>query len=377
VREANPSMPAIKVCYVAGREAGYSRTHNILKALKNAGFEVQVCLPPDKSKAHQPRLLWEFLQKARGADVVLVGFYGHLLMPFVRLLSRKPILFDVYVSTHAAMVEDRLEAAPKSLKARLFWLADYIAVHAADHLILETRDHIGRYADACHVEAAKFSRIFLTSDDSTMRPREPRPPDGRFRVHFHGEYAPFHGVNVILRAAKLLENAAVDFQLIGTGLTYERDRQLAASLQLRNVDFIDRVPYDELAVYMSKADACLGIFGGNKRAERELTNKVVEGMAVGKPIITRRNAPVQELLRDGESVVLVPPDDARALADAILRLQADPAFCQRLGDAALAAFREQCTQAAFAEQLKQVVQALVKAESRAEASTTGPHRSRT
>ena len=42
-------MP-IRVCYLAGREAGYSRTHNVLLALKSAGFDVTTCFPPDKSK---------------------------------------------------------------------------------------------------------------------------------------------------------------------------------------------------------------------------------------------------------------------------------------------------------------------------------------
>jgi hypothetical protein len=189
-------------------------------------------------------------------------------MPFIRLLTGKPILFDVYVSTYGTMVDDRLQAEADSLKARVFWLADHLAMRAANHLILESNHHIETYRQTYRISADKFTRAFLPSDDSVMRPREPRPADARFRVHFHGEYAPFHGVDVILRAAKLLEAHGVDFQIIGTGITYERDRKLASELRLTNVEFIDRVPYSELAVYMSRADACLGFFGGNKRADR-------------------------------------------------------------------------------------------------------------
>ncbi len=353
---------AIKICYLAGREAGYSRTHNVLKALESAGFEVESCFPPDRRKLHQPRLLWEFLRKQAGADLVVVGFYGQLLMPFVRLLSRRPVLFDVYVSTYGTMVDDRLEASAKSLKAQVFWLADHVAMRSATRLILESAHHIQHYADTYRVPASKFTRVFLSSDESVMRPREPRPRDGRFRVHFHGEYAPFHGVDVILRAAKLLEGQPVDFQLIGTGITYARDRKLAAELELRNVEFTDRVPYSELAVYMSRADACLGFFNGNKRADRLFTNKVVEAIACGKPLITRKNPAVQELLTDGESVLFVPPEDPQALADAILRLKAEPSLCKTLGENALSAFQTHCTQAVFARQLKQIIQGLLQAK---------------
>lgn len=351
-------MP-IKVCYLAGREAGYSRTHNVLLALKSAGFEVETCFPPDKSKAKLPGVLLDFLRKKRDADVIVVGFYGQLLLPFVRLLSGKPILFDVYVSTYGTMVDDRLQAKADSAKAKVFWLADHLAMRAADKLILETNHHIRTYADTYRIDAAKFTRIFLPSDDSVMRPREPRPADGRFLVHFHGEYAPFHGVDVILRAAKLLEHEGVDFQIIGTGITYARDRKLAAELGLGNVNFIDRVPYAELAVYMSRADVCLGFFGGNKRADRLLTNKVIEAMGAGRPLITRRNPAVQELLSDGDSVVLVEPESPEALAAAIRRLKADPQLRQKLGQNALAAFRQQCTQPVFARQLKGIIEELV------------------
>jgi glycosyltransferase involved in cell wall biosynthesis len=303
------------------------------------------------------------LSRKRGADAVVVGFYGQLLVPFVRLLTRKPILFDVYVSTYGTMVDDRLEARAGSLKAKLFWLADHVSMRWSDRLLLETNDHIQRYAETYRVTASKFTRVFLPSDESVMRPREPRAADGRFRVHFHGEYAPFHGVDVILRAAKLLENQGVDFQIIGTGITYARDRALAAELGLANVNFIDRVPYAELAEYMSRADVCLGFFGGNARADRLLTNKVVEALAVGRPLITRRNRAVQELLRDGESALLVPPEDPQALADAILRLKADPQLAQKLGQSALELFQKHCTQAVFANQLKGILEALLAAPS--------------
>jgi glycosyltransferase involved in cell wall biosynthesis len=193
-----------------------------------------------------------------------------------------------------------------------------------------------------------------------MRPRERRPADGRFLVHFHGEYAPFHGVDVILRAAKLLENDGVDFQIIGTGITFERDQALARELGLPHVKFIDRVAYSELAVYMSRADACLGFFGDNKRADRLLTNKVIEAMAAGRPLITRRNPAVQELLQDGQSVVLVDPGSPEALAGAIRKLQADPELCVKLGQNALAQFRQHCVQATFAEQLKRIIEGLVR-----------------
>jgi glycosyltransferase involved in cell wall biosynthesis len=51
---------------------------------------------------------------------------------------------------------------------------------------------------------------------------------------------------------------------------------------------------------------------------------------MGKPLITRRNAPVQELLKHEESAYFVEPADPRALADAILHLKRDPGLRERI-----------------------------------------------
>lgn len=348
-----------KVCYVAGREASYSRTHNVVVALGRAGFEVVTCLPKDRRMRHYPRVLWEFLRKKQGCDAVVVGFYGQLLLPFVRLLTRRPILFDVYVSTYGTMVDDRLKAGADSLKAKVFWLSDHLSLRLANHVILDSNDHIARYAETYRVARSKFTRMFLVSDDSVMRRRAPERRSDRFRVHFHGEYAPFHGVDVIVRAAKALEPHGVDFQIIGTGITSDRDRRLAAELGAKNIEFIDRVPYAELAEYMCRADVCLGFFGDNPRAERVFTNKVVEALAVGQPLITRRNPAVEELLKDGESALLIEPADPDALARAILRLKDDPALRERLGQNALRLFQEHCSQAVFASELGALIEQLV------------------
>ena len=356
---------AIRLCYIAGREAAYSRTHNVIIALQRAGFEVVTCLPPDKSFRHYPKLVWQFLWKQRGCQLVIVGFYGQLLLPLVRLFTRKPILFDVYISTFGTMVDDRQKADRMSLKAKLFWLVDHLSMRWADHIILESNDHILRYEKAYRIPRDKFTRMFLPSDESVMCRREANHKDGRFRVHFHGEYAPFHGVDVIIRAAKALEDENVDFQIIGKGITYARDRRLAAELRASNIDFIDWAPYEELAGYMCRADVCLGFFGDNPRGDRVFTNKVVEALAVGQPLITRRNNAVQELLQDGESALLVEPGRPEALVRAILRLKNDPALRQRLGRNAYRLFQENCTQAVFAAALKRIIEEMLgHAESR-------------
>jgi glycosyltransferase involved in cell wall biosynthesis len=61
---------------------------------------------------------------------------------------------------------------------------------------------------------------------------------------------------------------------------------------------------------------------------------VVEAMALGRPVVAANAAGPAELLRDGESGLLVPPNDAEALAAGILRLMRNPAEARVLGEQA-------------------------------------------
>lgn len=322
----------MKILYVAGREAAYSRTRIVIRALEMRGHTVVAVLPPDKSFKHYPKLLWQTLLKAPHCDVVLTGFYGQLLTPIVRLLTLKPIVFDMYITTYDTMVFDRLKAKPGSFKAWLYAMSDWLSYKAASASILDSQhviDHFGRYA---RTATDKLHRVFLAVDNSVIMPR-PKTRDGdRFLVHFHGEYIPFHGVRHILQAAKMLEKHGVEFQIVGRGQTFDEDMAMLKALDTTNVRILDPVPYAGLTALMAEADVCLGIFGDNMRAELVVTNKVNEAIGMAKPLITRRNDPVQELLTHGEDVWLVDPADPKAIADAILTLKDDAALRAKIAE---------------------------------------------
>ena len=58
---------------------------------------------------------------------------------------------------------------------------------------------------------------------------------------------------------------------------------------------------------------------------------LVEAFCRGRAVIGTRAGSIPDLVEDGVSGVLVPPDDANALADAIARVLADRSLPERLG----------------------------------------------
>ena len=65
-------------------------------------------------------------------------------------------------------------------------------------------------------------------------------------------------------------------------------------------------------------------------------NAVLEAMAAGLPIVASGVGGVGELIEEGQTGMLVPPDDPGRLADRLSALMAEPALGARLGTAARA-----------------------------------------
>jgi len=58
---------------------------------------------------------------------------------------------------------------------------------------------------------------------------------------------------------------------------------------------------------------------------------VMEAMAVGLPVVATRVGGLPELIPEGRAGFLVPPGDATALAEALLRLGGDPGIRAMMG----------------------------------------------
>ncbi len=59
--------------------------------------------------------------------------------------------------------------------------------------------------------------------------------------------------------------------------------------------------------------------------------KILEYMALGKPIVAPRQENIQDLLREGEESLLFTPDDATSMADALTALVNNREEAARMG----------------------------------------------
>lgn len=114
------------------------------------------------------------------------------------------------------------------------------------------------------------------------------------------------------------------FVLAGDGESRPKFEQQAADLGLHsNFVFLGR--RDDIPDVLASCDIAVL----PSRAEG-LSNAILEYMAAGLPTIASRVGGNAELVQDGVTGLLVPPQDSQSLADALLRLLRDPELLQRV-----------------------------------------------
>ncbi|MDD5042036.1 MAG: glycosyltransferase family 4 protein [Candidatus Peribacteraceae bacterium] len=160
------------------------------------------------------------------------------------------------------------------------------------------------------------------------------------RILFVGRLEPMKGVDVLLRAlARLLEMRKVSggenyvhLRIVGRGSEERALKQLAHDLKLADhVTFTGFVPTPRVFEEFAQAQ----IFCGLSRSEA-LGNVFLEAQAAGCAVIATQTGGIPDIVEDGRTGFLVPPDDAEAAAQAMQRLLLDSRQWQELAQAGMA-----------------------------------------
>lgn len=354
-------MNPLTVCYFGIFDPGYVRNRIIVKGLRANGVAVKLCTTR-KTGWRKYFTLLAFHRRVGAYDVMLVGFPGPTVMLLAWWFARRRgvrVVFDSYNSQYHALVDIRRQTARGGLRARLMYYRERFACRLADVVLMDTEAHCRYMAQTYHLPAEKFRRLLVGSDLPDFIGARPRPqkPEGKILCHFHGGYSPFQGVDIIIRAAKMLGADDIHFNLIGAGQEYHRMRALANELGVTNVSFIAPVDYATLAAYHQVADICLGVFGKTETGLRPvIPNKVQEGLAAGKPVLTGHLPAMDELLIDGVNVVFCTPGDPDHLATKIRKLAHDAESRARIGAAGRMLYEQRLTPRRIGHDLLQLLQ---------------------
>ena len=161
-------------------------------------------------------------------------------------------------------------------------------------------------------------------------------PESAFAVVLSANLRPRKGLHVLMAATHFLPPALpVHILLLGANAGNVKMQKLiqtsAAPERVHVLGFRDDAP--------QVAGACNAVVLPTTKREG-LSRAIIEGMAYARPVIASNTGGNAELVADGETGLVVPPGDARALAAAIAKLAANPALCERMGAAGQQRLRE-------------------------------------
>lgn len=274
-----------------------------------------------------PRAFWRLFRSVRGA-VILLPYPGvfeiFLVAPLARWLGRRVIL-DAFLPLHDTIVNDRALVAPGGLAARAIWWFEKAALGLADIVLVDTDAHGDYFASQFGIDRARFETVLVGAESEFGQTPDPEaardllgPEDGRPIVLFYGQLIPLHGLPTIIEAAKLSQGSGTRWVIIGRGQLEPLMREAVAGEGGDAIEWIEWVDYDRLPGVISRADLCLGVFGGSDKAARVIPNKLFQQLAVGKKVITRSSPAVDPLARDYPRWVrTIAAEDAAALARAV------------------------------------------------------------
>ena len=162
----------------------------------------------------------------------------------------------------------------------------------------------------------------------------PRPPSRPFRLLFVGRLVERKGVAYLLEALSLVrDRVEVELEVVGEGPLRSALEEEARRLDLGEaVEFRGFVSREELSRSYAGCHAFVLPAVVDAKGDVEgLGVVLIEALAHGRPAIGSEAGGIVDIVRPGETGLLVPPGDGRALAAAILELAEDPSRAEQLG----------------------------------------------
>ncbi len=268
---------------------------------------------------------------------LLVGLAGW----WIAFTRQIPFVFEVrdlwpesLIAVGAGSEESLLYHALGAVAKFLYQRADLIVVVAPafkDHLMRHWRIPPEKIAV---VENGVESDLFAPASPAANQAlRHQLGAGNKFLVSYIGTLGNAHGLETLVDAAAQLrtQNPDVMFFLIGEGAEKARIKSLAESRGLDNVRFLDQQPREQIPAFISVSDACLVLLKKTEVFKTVIPTKMLEFMSCARPVILGVDGQARQIIDDAGAGLVIEPENAEALAQAINQLAANRELGDSLG----------------------------------------------
>lgn len=262
--------------------------------------------------------LWRVWRLAGRTDVIhLMANSGWSWQLFAA-----PVIWIGWLRKTSVIVNYRGGEAREYLSASVRWVRPTLA--RATQLVVPS-GFLRQVFEEFGVSATVIPNII---DLKMFHPAGRDPDDAVFTLVITRNLEPIYGLDTAIHALALAREQvpAIQLKIAGSGPLAGELQQLVEHLGLGSaVAFLGRLERHQIVELYHSADAML-----NPSRVDNMPNSVLEALACGLPVISTDVGGVPYIVDDGQTAVLVPRDDAQAMARAVVTLCNDGALRQRL-----------------------------------------------
>lgn len=331
----------MKICLFGLFAGKFYRNDLLRKGLERAGATLYTCTTQRTSILRYVDL-WRAYKKIPEHDVVYVPWPGYRSIFLARLLSRKPIVYDLAYGEHEMQIISRKKNRSIGIYSWFLRTLDRLGARAATLTSVETasqRDYISTFSNipkermrviysGCHQERFPFSPPRTAEDIRKTR----------LHVLLRGQAMTESGLRIVAETMNRLKDKPYFFHIISGGdqTLFEREFKQALIVQdpaYCKVEF-GRFEQSYLQQAYVESDVTIGHLANHERTLRTIPYKAFESMSTGRPYITAASKAVSELLQDGVSCVFIEPGSVDSLAAKLEAFRLHPEELLRIGEAA-------------------------------------------
>lgn len=302
----------------------------------------------DRSRKNTPgmrifRRVWRIVRANKLARRIRADIY-HLhdpeLIPlglWLKLTTRKPIIFDCH-ENNVAYIKQKYYL-PQLLRSLLnfgMMQMERLAARYFDAIITADAGVADIFRQKYHAKNVEiihnFPRLDLFLDNRNTNLQISPSVD----LVYHGTIPKYH-LEVAFNVANELQKRGrhVTWLFFGNGPSVEWVDKELQQRGLQKVFTYDphRIPHEQVAARVRQARLGFIPLPDLPKFQHNIPTKLFEYMALKMPVVLSDLPPSRALVGDGKAVIMVPPDDYQAYADAIERLLDDDILRKQMGEA--------------------------------------------
>lgn len=292
------------------------------------------------------------------SDVIYVGYPGHADVPLAWLVAKLfgcKLVFNPLVVFYTGFVDDQGILKADSFLAKVFKWGEGLIYRLCDRVYADTPDQKKHLMHLFNLQKDKIEVLPIGADDEIYSfEGYGNTRDKHFNIMYYGLYSPLHATPVIIEAADLVkQDPAIRFVMVGKGQTYDQTVKLAQKLKLTNVEFYPDMTEQNATDTLQRADIFLGFIAKHPSVDRIVPNKVYQGMALGKAVVTAEAPAIASILKQKKDVYMIHPNDPKALAAAIIDLKTHTTLKDSIAKGGREVFLSRFTPRAVGIQLKE------------------------